>query len=347
MNRFHASRTPRTHVRMLFRITVSVLCLWIATISPANAVPQLKTRIIVNSANVTFGDAITGLSEEERARSGIDRIVYMAAPAPGTTRTVPAARLAEAARSVGIAIESLPDTPRIEISRAGNAVSNSAIEQRIGDRLRGRAGATGLRVQLTSQTPTIYVPSDVDAGFEIVELHHQPDRERFTALLRAPANDLRAPTYEVRGSAYPTVRVPVLRRAIEKGERIAAEDVTIIHLRATKATTGLVSRSKALIGMTPKRYLRPGQPVRTADIKLPTVIGKGESVIISYTSPGISLTAQGRALENGALGQAIRVVNTQTNRTIEANVSGPGRVQVLSPSSRSRFSQDKRLASSR
>ena len=141
--------------------------------------------------------------------------------------------------------------------------------------------------------------------------------------------------------------MPVLRRAIGKGEQIAPADVEVINLRADKATSGLVSLSRELIGMTPKRYLRPGQPVRTADITLPTVISKGESVIISYSAPGINLTAQGRALENGALGHAIRVVNTQTNRTIEATISGPGRVHVLTPSSRSRFGRDTRLASSR
>ena len=45
----------------------------------------------------------------------------------------------------------------------------------------------------------------------------------------------------------------------------------------------------------------------------------------------MTLTAQGKALEAGTDGQVIRVVNTMSNRTVEAVVIGPNQVSVSKP----------------
>jgi flagella basal body P-ring formation protein FlgA len=43
------------------------------------------------------------------------------------------------------------------------------------------------------------------------------------------------------------------------------------------------------------------------------------------------LTAQGKALEDGGMGAAIRIANTKSARTIEAVVAGPNLVAVAAP----------------
>lgn len=53
-------------------------------------------------------------------------------------------------------------------------------------------------------------------------------------------------------------------------------------------------------------------------------VRRGESVILTYSVPGIQLSARARALEDGAVGQDIRLVNLSSNRTIDATVTGPG-----------------------
>ena len=42
--------------------------------------------------------------------------------------------------------------------------------------------------------------------------------------------------------------------------------------------------------------------------------------------PGILLTVRGKALEAGAVGDVVSVLNIQSNRTVQATVIGPGRV---------------------
>jgi flagella basal body P-ring formation protein FlgA len=53
-------------------------------------------------------------------------------------------------------------------------------------------------------------------------------------------------------------------------------------------------------------------------------VRRGDTVTLVYQAPGMSLTMRTRALEDGALGQSVRLLNTASNRTIDAVVTGPG-----------------------
>ena len=55
---------------------------------------------------------------------------------------------------------------------------------------------------------------------------------------------------------------------------------------------------------------------------------RNESIALTFAAPGLSLTTRARALQPGAVGQRIRVVNLQSNRTIDATVTGPGAAAV-------------------
>lgn len=53
-------------------------------------------------------------------------------------------------------------------------------------------------------------------------------------------------------------------------------------------------------------------------------IRRGDTVNLVYEMPGMSLNMRARALEDGAVGQGVRLLNTASNRTIDAVVTGPG-----------------------
>jgi hypothetical protein len=53
-------------------------------------------------------------------------------------------------------------------------------------------------------------------------------------------------------------------------------------------------------------------------------IRRGDVVTLVYQAPGMSLSMRTRAMEDAAIGQSIRLLNTASNRTIDAVVTGPG-----------------------
>src|SRR4029079_16793771 len=83
-----------------------------------------------------------------------------------------------------------------------------------------------------------------------------------------------------------------------------------------------------VIGMAAKTALRNGQALRTDDLIKPQIVQRNEAVTIYYEVPGIMLTVRGKAIEGGAMGDVVGVLNIQSNRTVQATVIGPGRVTI-------------------
>jgi flagella basal body P-ring formation protein FlgA len=83
-----------------------------------------------------------------------------------------------------------------------------------------------------------------------------------------------------------------------------------------------------VIGMAAKIALRNGQALRTDDLIKPQIVQRNEAVTIYYEVPGIMLTVRGKAVEGGAMGDVVGVLNIQSNRPVQATVIAPGRVSI-------------------
>lgn len=51
-------------------------------------------------------------------------------------------------------------------------------------------------------------------------------------------------------------------------------------------------------------------------------VRRGEIITLVYVAPGMQLTARARAAGDASVGDIVRVVNLQSNRTVEATVTG-------------------------
>ena len=58
------------------------------------------------------------------------------------------------------------------------------------------------------------------------------------------------------------------------------------------------------------------------------MVAKGKLITLSFRKGGILLSAQGKALENGGLGDTVRVMNTQSKSVVQGTVTGPETVVV-------------------
>lgn len=125
-----------------------------------------------------------------------------------------------------------------------------------------------------------------------------------------------------------TVDTPVLARTVAKGETLVAADFAQASLTPAVAR-GALSPAQAA-GREAVRPLRAGNPVRAADVVAPRIIRRGQAVTILFTSGALSINAQGRALTDAAVGEAVRVVNLSSNRTLDAVADEAGRARVTS-----------------
>jgi flagella basal body P-ring formation protein FlgA len=60
----------------------------------------------------------------------------------------------------------------------------------------------------------------------------------------------------------------------------------------------------------------------------PDLVQRSEAVTLVYEVPGIVLTLRGKAIDSGAEGDTISVMNEQTKRIVQGTIVGPGRVAI-------------------
>lgn len=120
----------------------------------------------------------------------------------------------------------------------------------------------------------------------------------------------------------------VLARAIARGSAIEAGDVVWMNAPAN-APRDALSDPDDLIGKTAKRALQPNTPLRGADVMDTPAVRRGEPVTLLFEAGGIRLSVRGRSMGDGAAGTMIKVLNPQSNKTLDAIVESTGVARVL------------------
>jgi flagella basal body P-ring formation protein FlgA len=115
---------------------------------------------------------------------------------------------------------------------------------------------------------------------------------------------------------------------IARGAVIAEGDLTTKSIAVMRANDGIVRNASEAAGRETKRALRAGEFLRNSDLKRPTLVAKGATVTMVFESPGVHLTAVGRALAEGGEGDTIAVLNPTSYRQVAAVVTAPGTVRV-------------------
>lgn len=113
------------------------------------------------------------------------------------------------------------------------------------------------------------------------------------------------------------------------GDLLRADDIAA--QTPNRPMSYAIPASRDITGQEVKRRIPSGQALSHRDVGPATLVKANTQVEVLWHTGPLSLVMQGRALEPGALGQDIRVLNTSTSRTIHATVTGDGKVEVRAP----------------
>lgn len=95
-----------------------------------------------------------------------------------------------------------------------------------------------------------------------------------------------------------------------------------------KARTAVIDAPLAIAGRVARRMLLPGEPVPVNAVDDPRLVSRGTPTQIVFEEQGLLITAVGAPLQNGGLGDVIRVRNTDTNRIVLGTVMADGRIRT-------------------
>ncbi len=122
----------------------------------------------------------------------------------------------------------------------------------------------------------------------------------------------------------------VYRRALPAGYEIGPGDLRR-HWRTHTFALAEVSMPQSPVGQCLRHGVQAGQILSSDHLREPYLIERGSTVRMIYQSGALTIATQAEALENGGLGDRIRVRPFDGQRVCEAVISAREEVEVTLP----------------
>lgn len=318
----------------MIRITLATISALLALALPAAAAddfiatPTLRASVAVSSDVVRVGDLI------DNAGSAALIPVYRS-PDLGTTGTLTVAQVLSVLRAKQVIGVMTGDIKEVQVTRLARTLANKDLENAVASALERRFGlgdAANITVTFDRGISDMRLDASNSGALQPVATRYDARSGRFDIAFEINNDNHPTPTkLRFTGTAIETVEVAVLTRDIDRTELLKASDVSLERRPKAEVTGEPASRDRT-IGMQLRRAMRAGMPIRVADIVKPDFVVRDQSVTIIYQVPGLYLTTRGKAIESGAEGDTVSVLNLQSKRTLTGVVTGRGQVTVLGAS---------------
>lgn len=311
-------------MRRIFYNGIILFLSLVITTQAAMALAEVKSSTTVNKSTVTLGDLLDNLD------TGHD-IWVMNAPAPGEKTSVSTRYLASLTRQHKVYWQNSRGIRQITVSRKGNVIKHEALRNLIRHELEAlnlSDRKNGIRFE--NKNAAIHLPEENNIqDITIQDFSLDQKSGKFSATVSAPDGEGQFVTSLVRGRTHAISYVPTLNSTVTPGKQITERDIAWVAMPTLSIGRNIIRNKSQLIGMTPKRGLTPKIPLRLSDLSRPEIVNRGKIVSIIFKSGKISLTAIGKAIESGGRGDVIRVMNSKSHKTIDAVITGPAQVQVI------------------
>jgi flagella basal body P-ring formation protein FlgA len=146
--------------------------------------------------------------------------------------------------------------------------------------------------------------------------------------VEAVANGKPRKTIQVVADIAAMIDAVVATRFLKTDELIEMGDLKTVGMRVHQVNHPFITDQGEVIGKSASRPLPPDTPLRSAFVKLPLVIKKGDRVLIEARRGGLSIRAYGVTKSNGQVGQTVMVANLDSGRELRAKVVAPSLVEV-------------------
>ena len=279
----------------------------------------LRSHSLIEDQVIRISDIFEGTSKGD--------VVVGASPNPGQRYVVEASQLAGIARRFNVDWRPTSGAERSVLERPGQALSREAAIEVLRAELTGLGLPADAELELSSFTPPV-LPLNAIPRLSAEGGNYEIASNRFGATLIVMADGMPSIRMRVVGRAIATTPAVVATRRLAVGEVVKPEDAKLVQLRAERVRPGSAQRLEDVVGMQLRRPIGTDLPFMGADLMVPHIIAKNESVTMILEGPGLSLTTQGRALEAAPRGGRLSVMNLSSRNVVEAEAIGPGRVRV-------------------
>ena len=281
----------------------------------------LKSEVTVEQEYIQLGDLFNNTGAK-----AIIKVAY--SPQPGMKSRFDAKWLYRISRAYNLNWRPLSLKTRATVLRASQAIYRDEIEDALIERLRSQGVVGNFEIEFGRPGLKIHVAANEPATIGIEGLLVKKTTGRFVANLLVPANKQNAKRIRLSGRIHRLIQIPVIDRRLSRGDIAQKNDIKWIEVRSRDLRRGYIMNEEEIIGMAARRHIRARTPLTKSQMQRPQLIKKGGIVNIALVNGAMRLTTQGRSLENGSLGDIIRIKNIKTKKIIEARVTGTASAKV-------------------
>jgi flagella basal body P-ring formation protein FlgA len=124
-------------------------------------------------------------------------------------------------------------------------------------------------------------------------------------------------------------KVLVSKELLKRGTVITPDMFSYAEMPAAGMESQIISDTKLLKNMQLVRDLTPNTPLRSYDVKTAVLVKRGQEVqVTAGEGQGFSITMRAEALQDGGLGEQIRLKNVESGRSLSGVITGPNTAKL-------------------
>ncbi len=210
-----------------------------------------------------------------------------------------------------------------------NVLKEAQVRQVVTDYLREKTGRVGADIQLKkiNFSGEIPLPPGV-MSFELLSPQEWEGWGRGSLALIVRVNDQLVKNIPLNVEVAVMADMVVTMRPLEKGEVLAADDVSIQRRDMATAPARACRSIDEVLGKRVRVGLRGNSPVRGDYLERLPIVKSGQMVTIVAENSAFRVTAAGRSKGNGAEGDTIMVQNLNAHKEMPAVVVNATTVRV-------------------
>ncbi len=295
-----------------------ILSAFILAAAPVARAARLRPYVTIGGSTVHLSDLFSGLDPGQDCTLG-------PAPSPGAQIVVGGAQLQAIADEFGVSWNTGQGAQSVVLSRPGENLSRDTVANAVLTALISLGMIPGSDLTLTGWTDTVVDPG---SRLSVRTPVFDPNSGRFSATLSLSFDERETSEILVTGTATAMAATIVAARPIMAGEILSGEDfVTVIRPRNQLSQDALGSIADA-VGLISTRPVPKGEAIVRSTLRAPPLVVRGSVVMIRLTGAGLSLSAGGLAVDTGAFGDRVRVVNPSSKAVLVGTVSDRGTVTI-------------------
>lgn len=319
----------------LISLSLSLAFLAVPALAAEPVVVRLAPASSVRARTLRLGDVATVTGPEALAAPLREKEVGPAPP-PGFTQSLALETLAERLRAAGVD----PKTVRVEGAAEAAVTAESKtipghelVEAARREILRDAAAVAGGDSEIVPEprsTPADVVVSPGRVGTAISIRPRSAARTGRNVWLDATVTVDGEPAASVALQFDVRVfrEVVTATRAVSRGEVLSAETLVLARADVSGAAGAPIASLDDALGLAAARSIPSGAVVRAQDLFRPPVVRRGDVVTLRVKYGRMTITARGVARTEGAVGDAVSVANSDTNRVVTGRVTEAGLVDV-------------------